>query len=77
MGFTGKQVIHPSQVPVVNTAYAPSQNTVKWATDMIEAFEEHQKSGQGAFVFDGKMIDMPLVLQARNIMQMAQAISNR
>ncbi|XP_052088047.1 citramalyl-CoA lyase, mitochondrial-like [Mytilus californianus] len=75
MGFTGKQVIHPDQIPVVNAAFSPSKERVQWATEMIQAFDEHQKSGQGAFVFDGKMIDMPLVLQARNIVSMAQAVS--
>jgi citrate lyase subunit beta-like protein len=46
MGFTGKQVIHPDQIPVVNTAFSPTHATVQWATEMIQAFNEHQKSGK-------------------------------
>ena len=46
MGFTGKQVIHPAQVPVVQEAFTPNDEKVKWATELIQAFEHHQKSGK-------------------------------
>jgi len=61
MGFTGKQVIHPGQVQTVQEAFTPSASRRKWAKDLMEAFEEHQQSGKGAFVFHEKMIDMPLL----------------
>ncbi|KAK8381658.1 hypothetical protein O3P69_018639 [Scylla paramamosain] len=71
MGFTGKQVIHPGQVPVVQAAFSPPPQKVEWAAALVEAFEHHQKEGKGAFTFRGNMIDMPLLLQARNILQLA------
>lgn len=71
MGFTGKQVIHPGQVPVVQAAFSPLPQKVEWAAALVEAFEHHQKEGKGAFTFRGNMIDMPLLLQARNILQLA------
>ncbi|KAH3724408.1 citramalyl-CoA lyase, mitochondrial-like [Dreissena polymorpha] len=74
MGFTGKQVIHPGQVGVVQEAFSPAPQQVEWATSLIEAFNTHQASGQGAFTFRGHMIDMPLLLQAKNIVQLAEAI---
>jgi len=46
MGYTGKQVIHPIQVPIVQDAFSPSQIKVEWATELIKAFEEHQQSGK-------------------------------
>jgi citrate lyase subunit beta-like protein len=45
MGYTGKQVIHPNQLPVVNEAFTPSAERVKWATELIAAFEQHHQSG--------------------------------
>lgn len=69
-GFTGKQVIHPGQVSIVQAAFSPSQDRVTWATELLQAFELHQQQGKGAFTFRGSMIDMPLVLQARNILQL-------
>jgi citrate lyase subunit beta-like protein len=74
MGFTGKQIIHPGQVEVCQAAFTPSLDKIELAKELIRSFEEHDKSGTGAFNFRGSMIDMPLVLQARNIVQMAKQI---
>ncbi|KAM4796846.1 citramalyl-CoA lyase, mitochondrial isoform 2-T2 [Rhinophrynus dorsalis] len=46
MGFTGKQVIHPSQVPIVQEQFTPSTDKIKWAHELISAFEEHQRLGK-------------------------------
>ncbi|PIK52075.1 putative citrate lyase subunit beta-like protein, mitochondrial-like [Apostichopus japonicus] len=75
MGFTGKQVIHPNQIPIVQTAFSPSEERIKWAQELISAFEQHQATGKGAFDFKGSMIDMPTVLQARNILKLAEVNS--
>ncbi|XP_043927163.1 citramalyl-CoA lyase, mitochondrial [Protopterus annectens] len=77
MGFTGKQVIHPNQIQVVQKAFSPSEEKVKWAMELISAFEEHQQLGKGAFTFHGSMIDMPLLRQARNIVDLAKAINDK
>jgi citrate lyase subunit beta-like protein len=65
-------VIHPNQIPIVQQAFTPSTEKIDWARQLIAAFEKHQESGQGAFSFRGHMIDMPLLLQARNVLQLAQ-----
>lgn len=75
MGFTGKQVIHPSQIEIVQRAFTPSLERIEWARELVDAFTEHQNSGKGAFTFRGHMIDMPLLLQARNILQMVERLS--
>lgn len=71
MGFTGKQVIHPTQIKVVQEAFKPSQERIEWANSLIKEFREHEAKGAGAFTFRGSMIDAPLVKQAQNIVQMA------
>ncbi|CAF2504916.1 unnamed protein product [Rotaria sp. Silwood2] len=51
-GFTGKQVIHPQQVPIVQAAFSPSESSIIWAKELIQAFEKHEKEeGKGAFTF--------------------------
>ncbi|XP_049857835.1 citramalyl-CoA lyase, mitochondrial-like [Schistocerca gregaria] len=72
MGFTGKQVIHPNQVRIVQDAFSPTPEKVQWATDLIAAFNEHQLKGKGAFVYKDSMIDMPLLRQAQHIIQLAK-----
>lgn len=51
MGYTGKQVIHPGQVPVVQEAFLPNERQIEWARGLLEAFESHQKSGKVRFLY--------------------------
>ncbi|GLG96388.1 Uncharacterized protein GBIM_03388 [Gryllus bimaculatus] len=73
LGYTGKQIIHPSQVQIVQELFLPSEKQVIWAQGLVAAFQEHQAAGKGAFVYQGHMIDMPLLRQAQNILQMSAA----
>ncbi|CAJ0915552.1 unnamed protein product, partial [Mesorhabditis belari] len=73
-GFTGKQAIHPSQVPIIQDSYKPSAERVEWAKSLADAFSMHQQGGTGAFSFRGQMIDRPLLLQAMNVLQMQERI---
>uniref|UniRef100_A0A3B4AWE2 HpcH/HpaI aldolase/citrate lyase domain-containing protein n=1 Tax=Periophthalmus magnuspinnatus TaxID=409849 RepID=A0A3B4AWE2_9GOBI len=77
MGFTGKQVIHPGQIAAVQEEFSPSPEKVQWASQLISAFEQHQKEGKGAFTFGGSMIDMPSLKQAQNIITMSAAVSGK
>ncbi|KAM7111154.1 citramalyl-CoA lyase, mitochondrial isoform 5-T8 [Molossus nigricans] len=77
MGFTGKQVIHPNQIAIVQEQFSPSPEKIKWAEELIAAFKEHQQLGKGAFTFQGSMIDMPLLKQAQNIVTLATSIKKK
>ncbi|CAD5122637.1 DgyrCDS11046 [Dimorphilus gyrociliatus] len=74
LGFTGKQVIHPAQIDIVQKAFSPSEEKVNEAKRLIEAYNEHQLSGKGAFTFRQKMIDRPLLLQAEQLISMSEAL---
>jgi len=71
-GYTGKQIIHPGQIDVVNRAFSPSKEKLNWASAVVTAFEQHEKEGKGAVDFHGCMIDMPTVQQARNVLRLAE-----
>ena len=68
LGFRGKLVIHPSQVPVVNAVFTPTTEEVAWARRVIEALAAAEREGLGAFVVDGRMVDYPIVERARDIL---------
>ena len=72
-GFSGKQVIHPNQVPVVQEAFTPSAEEIAYARRVVETFEDSQREGRGAYALDGKMIDMPLLKNARKVLERARA----
>jgi citrate lyase beta subunit len=72
-GFSGKQVIHPDQVPVVQEAFSPSDDEIDYAKRVVETFEASQREGRGAYALDGRMIDMPLLKNARKVLDRARA----
>jgi citrate lyase beta subunit len=73
LGFSGKQIIHPSQVPVAQEAFTPSPEAIEYAQRVADAFAASQKEGKGAFALDGKMIDMPLLKNAQKVLDRARA----
>jgi citrate lyase beta subunit len=72
-GFSGKQVIHPNQILVVQEAFTPSDAAIEYAKRIVESFETSQKEGKGAYALDGKMIDMPLLKNAQKVLDRARA----
>jgi citrate lyase beta subunit len=73
LGFSGKQIIHPNQVPPVQEAFTPSEEAIEYAQRVVRTFAASQREGRGAFALDGKMIDMPLLKNAQNILDRAKA----
>ena len=73
LGFNGKQCIHPDQVEVVQRVFAPSPQEVEWAVRVTIADMKASEQGRGAFTFQGKMIDAPVVGLARSIVKKAKA----
>ncbi|MCB9133890.1 MAG: CoA ester lyase [Anaerolineales bacterium] len=71
MGFTGKQLIHPNQIPLVHAVYMPTEAEIAHARRVVEAHAAYQASGTGAFALDGKMVDMPVVKQAELVLERA------
>jgi citrate lyase subunit beta/citryl-CoA lyase len=64
-GFGAKLCIHPRQVQVVHATLAPTNKQIEWARCVITAMEA---SGGAAVQLDGKMVDLPVVMQARQIL---------
>jgi len=73
LGYAGKQVIHPNQVASVQAAFTPDEAAIASARRLVEAFAAHQAKGTGAFALDGRMIDLPLVKAAQNVLARARA----
>ena len=73
LGFSGKQIVHPSQVEPVQTAFTPTDTAIAYAKRIVETFEASQQAGKGAYSLDGKMIDMPLLKNAQKVLARAKA----
>jgi len=66
LGFTAKLCIHPSQLEVVNSAFAPTAEEVRWARLVLAALQ-----GDAVAVVDGEMVDGPSVARARHLLRRA------
>jgi len=65
MGFSGTLCIHPKQVAVANRTYSSSPEEIALAREIVAAFDAALREGRGAFQLHGRMIDAPIVDQAR------------
>ena len=71
LGFAGKSCIHPSQIAVANEVFGPTAEEIQGASAMITASEAANQSGKGAFLFEGKMVDLPILRRAEAIVALA------
>ncbi|MER8805271.1 CoA ester lyase, partial [Mesorhizobium sp. M0998] len=69
VGLRGTLCIHPSQVDVANSGFAPSEEQLEHARRVVEAAEAARKSGDGAVGLDGMMIDAPVLRRAANMLK--------
>lgn len=68
IGFSGKMCIHPSQVTIAQQVFTPSAEEVETARRLVEAHEAAVREGRSVVVVDGRMVDGPLVAQAKEVL---------
>lgn len=73
LGYDGKFVISPRQVPVVHSVYTPSREEIRHALAVQAAMAQARQQGLGVAVLNGKMLDKPVALQAEKVLSMARA----
>ena len=70
LGYQGKMVLHPQQLPVVAEVFAPSADEIAWAQTVVAAFAENEAKGISAFKLeDGTFVDYPVVHRAQSILR--------
>jgi citrate lyase subunit beta/citryl-CoA lyase len=74
LGYLGKSCIHPSQVPLANRVFRPSEAEIAAARRVVEAARDARARGVGAFVVDGRMIDGPFIERADSVLDAARRL---
>ncbi|MDR7416951.1 MAG: CoA ester lyase [Armatimonadota bacterium] len=74
LGFTGKSIIHPSQIEPVNHVFTPSASDLEFARRVVEAFEQAEAAGVGSITLGGQLIDRPIVERARATLRLAESL---
>jgi len=75
LGMVGKWAIHPSQVALANEIFSPSEKAVAEAREILAAMDEAQRSGAGAAVYKGRLVDIASIRQAQVIVRQAELIA--
>ncbi|MHC0054795.1 HpcH/HpaI aldolase/citrate lyase family protein [Actibacterium sp. D379-3] len=75
MGFDGKTLIHPAQVAIANTAFAPTAEEIDLARRQIAAFAAAAKEGEGVAVVDGRIVENLHIMTAKETLAKAAAIA--
>ena len=77
LGFRGASVIYPAQIPILNEEFSPGADEVASAKKIVAAYDEAVAAGRGSISVDGKMIDVPVVLRAQELLAINDAIQER
>ena len=73
MGFDGKSIINPRQIPIVHEVFTPSMKDIIFAEKVIREIDTKKAQGIGVFTVDGKMIDIAFYDGARRTISLAKA----
>jgi citrate lyase subunit beta/citryl-CoA lyase len=72
LGFTGKAIIHPSQIAPVNEGFMPTAADIDFAERVLAAFRDAEAQGLGAVAFGGQLLDKPIVDRAKATLDMVR-----
>ena len=74
LGYSGKSIIHPSQIEPVHNVFRPSKSEVEWAKKVVQALDQAMEKGRGrgAVRLEGKMLDAVHYKQAKAILATAE-----
>lgn len=77
LGYIGKSCVHPKQVALANEVFGAATLDVDTARRIVTAAQDAAQSGRGAFLLDGRMIDLPFVKRAKAVLAAANDSSDR
>ena len=78
LGFEGRMLIHPSQIEPSHRIYSPEPERVEWAKAVVDVFEQEGiAKGSAAVSYKGKMVDTPVYIGAKKILETYAEIKAR
>ncbi|KAA0917565.1 L-malyl-CoA/beta-methylmalyl-CoA lyase [Aquicoccus porphyridii] len=75
LGMVGKWAIHPKQIALANQVFTPSEEAVAEAREILAAMEEAKRTGAGATVYKGRLVDIASIKQAEVVVTQAELIA--
>ncbi|HSN21863.1 MAG TPA: CoA ester lyase [Usitatibacter sp.] len=74
LGYLGKSCIHPTQVPLANAVFRPTDGEIAHSLRVVAAAREAKAKGVGAFTVNGRMVDAPFIRRAERTLAVAKRL---
>jgi citrate lyase subunit beta/citryl-CoA lyase len=74
LGFDGKSLVHPFQLPYCNDAFTPKPHDLAAALEVIDALDRAHQEGRGTVVVNGRLVERHHVKAARRLLALADMI---
>jgi citrate lyase subunit beta/citryl-CoA lyase len=74
LGFDGKSLVHPNQLPYCNDAFSPKPADISHANEVIAALEHAHHEGRGTIMLNGRLVEHHHVNAAKRTLALADMI---
>lgn len=72
IGMNGRLLISPRHVIHAHEIFSPKKEEIQEAIEILEEGERAEKEGLGAFSYNGKMVDLPVLKRAKDTVDNAR-----
>ena len=69
LGYEGKMLVHPKEIPLCHQCFSPSEEQVKWAEEIVFLSEQAVKEGRGVAYMNNKFIGPPMLKMAQDVLK--------
>lgn len=74
LGFDGKSLVHPNQLPYCNDAFTPKPADITQAVDVINALEQAHREGRGTIMLNGRLVEHHHVAASKRLLALVDMI---
>jgi citrate lyase subunit beta/citryl-CoA lyase len=74
LGFDGKSLVHPNQLPYCNDAFTPKPADVNHANEVLEALEQAHREGRGTIMLNGRLVEHHHISAAKRVLALHEMI---
>lgn len=76
LGYEGKMLVHPKEIPLCHQCFSPSEEQINWAKEIVFLSEQAVKEGRGVAYMNNKFIGPPMLKMAKEVLKKAGMCRN-
>lgn len=71
LGYRAKSAVHAAHASIINRVLTPTAEEIAQAKRVVAAFETAREAGSGRVEVDGSLVEVPIYLNARRLLERA------